>query len=60
MLPGRLPGPRGYLGDEKFMGYKENMAYFTRKWTSGFVLRDNGYVCNDFNCAIGNWWGGEN
>jgi hypothetical protein len=28
-LPGRLPGPRWYLGSEDFMGYEDNMAYFT-------------------------------
>jgi len=33
------------------------MAYFTSKWTSDIVLRDNDSVYNDFSCAIGNWWG---
>jgi len=54
MLPERLPGLRGYLGSEDFMGYEDNMTYFTRKWTSDIVLRDNDSVCNDFSCAIGN------
>ena len=56
MLPGRLPGARGYPGGEDFMAYEDNMAYFTRKWTSNIVLRDNDSVCNDFSCAIRNWW----
>ena len=42
------------------MVYEENMAYFTSKWTSDIVLRDNDSVYNDFSCAIDNWWGGEN
>jgi len=56
MLPGRLPGARGYPGGKDFMAYEDNMAYFTRKWTSDIVLRDNDSVCNHFSCAIGNWW----
>ena len=35
------------------MGYEDNMAYFTSKWTSDIVFRDNDSVCNDFSCAIG-------
>jgi len=45
LLPGRLPGTCGYLGGEDFMGYEDNMAYFTRKWTSGILLRDYDCVC---------------
>jgi len=41
------------------MGYEDNMAYFTSKWTSDIVLRDNNSVRNDFSYAIGNGWGGE-
>jgi len=41
------------------MGYEVNMAYFTSKWTSDIVLRDDDSVCNDFSRAIGNWWGAE-
>ena len=59
MLPGRLPGPRGYLGGEDFMGYEDNMAYCIRKWTSDILLRNYDAVCNDFRCAIGTWWSGE-
>jgi len=40
LLPERFPGARGYLGGEDFKGYEDNMAYFTRKWTSDIVLRD--------------------
>ena len=29
-------------------GYEDKMAYFTSKWTSDIVLRDNDSVCNDF------------
>ena len=59
MLPVTLPGTRGYLGGEDFMGYEDNMAYFTSKWTSDIVLRENDYVSKDFSCTIGNRWGGE-
>jgi hypothetical protein len=45
LLPGRLPGTCGYLGGEDFMGYEDNMAYFTRKWTSDILLRDYDCVC---------------
>jgi hypothetical protein len=47
------------MGGEDFMGYEDNMAYFRRKWKSDILLRDNDSVFNDFDCAIGNWWGGE-
>jgi len=59
LLPGRLPGACGYLGGETFMAYEDNMACFTRKWTSDILLRDYDSVCNDFSCTIGNWWSGE-
>jgi hypothetical protein len=41
------------------MGYEDNMAYFRRKCTKDILLRDYDSVCNDFSCAIGNWWSGE-
>jgi len=47
LLPGRLPDARGYLGGEDFIDYEDNKAYFRRKWTSDFLLRDNDSVCND-------------
>jgi hypothetical protein len=59
LLPGSLPVARGYLGVEDFIGYEDRMAYFTRKWKSDIVPRDNDSVCYDFRCAVGNWWGGE-
>jgi hypothetical protein len=49
-----------YLGDKEFMGCEDNiMAYFTSKWMSDIVLRDNDSVPNAFGCVIGSWWGGE-
>jgi len=41
------------------MGYEDNMAYCTRKWTSDILLRNYDAVCNVFNGAIGNWWSGK-
>ena len=41
------------------MGYEDNMAYFTSKWMSDIMLRNDDSACNDFSCATGNWWGGE-
>jgi hypothetical protein len=33
---------------EDLMGYKDLMAYCTRKWTSNILLRNYDFVCNDF------------
>jgi hypothetical protein len=40
LLPGRLPGARGYMGGEDFMVYEDIMAYGIRKWMSNILLRD--------------------
>ena len=41
------------------MGFGDSIEYFTNKLNSYIVLRDNDSVCNEFICAIGNWWFGE-
>jgi hypothetical protein len=28
------------------MGYKDNMAYFTRKWMNDILLRENDSACD--------------
>jgi hypothetical protein len=59
LLPDRLPGARGYLGGEDFMRLEDFMANCTREWTCDIVHRDYDSVCNNFRCAIGNWWSGK-
>jgi hypothetical protein len=48
-----------YLGSEDFMILEDLMANCTREWTCDIVPRDYDSVCNNFSCAVGNWWSGE-
>jgi len=57
LLPGRLPGARGYVGGADFVGYEDNMPCFTKKWASVILLGDYDSVCSDLRCAIDNWSG---
>jgi hypothetical protein len=41
------------------VGEISGMAYFTRKWRSDILLGDYDSVCDEFSCALGNWWSGE-
>jgi ribosomal protein L40E len=42
------------------MGYEDLLAYCTREWTSGILLKDYDSDCNHFSRAICNWWRGKN
>ena len=57
LLPKRLPGAREQLRGEDFMGYGDNVAYFTRKRTSDILLRNHNAVCNNLTVLLVNWRG---
>jgi hypothetical protein len=54
LLPVRLPGARGYVGGEFFMGLKDLKAKCKGKWTFNTVVRDYDSVRNNSGSAIGN------
>jgi hypothetical protein len=58
LLPGRLPGARGYPGGEDFTRLADLKAKCKREWTCDTVLRDYDSVRSNTGDAIGNWWSG--
>jgi hypothetical protein len=47
------------MGGEDYLRLGNLTPYYTRKWACDIMFWDYDSECNNFFCAIGNWWSGN-